>query len=119
MRVEGATAPQIHPNNTNEQNEKTSKVIGQQTQQTQTEEKSNGKKVEEKDVLLAIEHANKEFKAFNRRLEFSIHEETKEIVVKVIDTEDDNVIREIPSEKILDMVAKMYEIAGLFVDEKR
>lgn len=73
----------------------------------------------ETEVIEAIEKANKEIRTYDRRLEFSIHEETKEIVVKVIDTNDDTIIREIPSEKILDMVAKMWEIAGLFVDEKR
>jgi flagellar protein FlaG len=31
---------------------------------------------------------------------------------------NDEVIREIPPEKILDMVAKMMELAGILVDEK-
>ncbi|HHY78507.1 MAG TPA: flagellar protein FlaG, partial [Clostridiales bacterium] len=53
------------------------------------------------------------------RFEYSIHEATKQIMVKVIDKETDEVIREIPPEKILNMVAKMWEIAGLIVDERR
>jgi flagellar protein FlaG len=73
----------------------------------------------EREVIVAIENANKHFKLYDRRLEFSIHEKTKEIMVKVINTEDDTIIREIPSEKILDMVAKLWEMAGIFVDEKR
>lgn len=77
------------------------------------------KQVQEHDVIEAIEKANKHFKSFDRRLEFTIHDKTKQIMVKVIDTEDDSVIREIPSEKILDMVAKLWEMSGLFVDEKR
>lgn len=75
--------------------------------------------VKEEEVIEAIEKANKQFKTFDRRLEFSIHEKTKQIIVKVIDTDDDTVLREIPSEKILDMVAKMWELSGIFVDEKR
>lgn len=39
-------------------------------------------------------------------------------MVKVVNTETDEVIREIPPEKILDMVAKMWELAGIMVDEK-
>jgi len=39
--------------------------------------------------------------------------------VKVLDSETNEVIREIPPEKILDMVAKMWELAGLIVDERR
>jgi len=73
----------------------------------------------EKDVIHAIEEANKHIRTYDRRLEFSIHEKTKQIMVKVINTEDDSVIREIPSEKVLDMVGHMWEVAGLLVDEKR
>lgn len=74
---------------------------------------------EEHEVIEAIEKANKHFKTYDRRLEFSIHDKTKQIMVKVINTDDNTVIREIPSEKILDMVAKLWEITGIFVDEKR
>lgn len=70
-------------------------------------------------ILKAVEKANKELELDERRLEFSIHDKTKQIIVKVIDTKDDKIIREIPSEKILDMVATLCEAAGLFVDEKR
>lgn len=85
-------------------------------------ENKDGEIVNEKNerkVIEAIEKANKHFKVYDRKLEFSIHEKTKQIVVKVINTEDDSVVREIPSEKILDMVAKLCELAGIFVDEKR
>jgi len=54
-----------------------------------------------------------------RQLEFAVHERTKEIMVKVLDSETNEVIREIPSEKILDIVANMMELSGLFVDEQR
>ncbi|MFA7468541.1 MAG: flagellar protein FlaG [Desulfotomaculaceae bacterium] len=52
------------------------------------------------------------------RFEFNIHEATNKVMVKVVDKNTDEVIREIPPEKILDMVAKMWELAGLFIDEK-
>lgn len=75
--------------------------------------------VSEKVVIEAIERANKAIMGANRRFEFSIHEGTKEIMIKVIDADTNEVIREIPPEKILDMVAKMWEMAGIFVDERR
>jgi flagellar protein FlaG len=40
-------------------------------------------------------------------------------MVKVIDINTREVIREIPPEKILDMVATMLEMAGIIVDERR
>jgi len=66
-----------------------------------------------------VEKANQTMAIQNRYLEFRIHEKTNEIIVKVVDRETNEVIREIPSEKILDMFASMLEIAGLLVDERR
>lgn len=75
--------------------------------------------VADKVVIDAIEKANKAIVGSNRRFEFSIHEKTKQIMVKVIDSESNEVVREIPPEKTLDMVAKIWEMAGLMVDERR
>jgi uncharacterized FlaG/YvyC family protein len=54
----------------------------------------------------------------NTRFEFSVHEGTEKIMVKVIDEGTDEIIREIPPEQILNMVAKMWELAGLLVDKR-
>lgn len=66
-----------------------------------------------------IERANKAITGATCNFEYSIHEGTREIMVKVIDRDTKEVIREIPPEKILDMVAKMWEMAGILVDERR
>jgi len=66
----------------------------------------------------ALDNANHMIIENNRRFDFSVHEETQTIMVKVIDTETDEVIREIPPEKILDLVAKLWELAGIIVDKK-
>ncbi|MBP2027775.1 flagellar protein FlaG [Acetoanaerobium pronyense] len=72
----------------------------------------------EKQLIEAVESGNKELKHLETNLRFSIHEKTKQITVKIIDTATDEVIKEIPSEKILDMVAAMMEKAGLLVDKR-
>jgi flagellar protein FlaG len=74
--------------------------------------------ISEQQLIEAIEEANKALKGADKRFEFSIHEGTKEIMVKVINDETDEIIREIPPEKILDMVAKIWEMAGILVDRK-
>ena len=51
--------------------------------------------------------------------EFGYNEPTHRITITIKDKETGDVIKEIPSEKILKMVAKAWEIAGLMVDEKR
>ena len=66
-----------------------------------------------------IERANRAIAGATCNFEYSIHEKTKEIMVKVIDRDTKEVIREIPPEKILDLVAKMWEMAGILVDERR
>lgn len=76
------------------------------------------KEVSVEQLQKAVEKANKSFQPFDRRFERAYHEKTKTVMVKVINAANDEVIREIPPEKILDMVAYMWEIAGILVDEK-
>jgi len=76
------------------------------------------RKLSEKEIINSIEKANRVFEIHDKRVEFSIHEKTKAIMIKIIDSKTDEVIKEIPPEKILDMVAKMMELAGILVDEK-
>lgn len=54
---------------------------------------------------------------FNLELHFKIHEPTKEIIARIVNRETGEVIREIPPEKFLDMLARLQELAGVFVDE--
>lgn len=76
------------------------------------------KRYTEEELIESIESANKHFIAFDRRFEFSIHEKTKQIMVKIVDVNTEEIIREIPPEKILDLVAAIWEIAGIIVDER-
>ena len=50
---------------------------------------------------------------------FGIHDETNRVTIKLVDKDTKKVIREIPPEKTLDMIAKVWELAGILVDEKR
>ncbi len=53
------------------------------------------------------------------RCEYSYDEDTKRVSIKVYDKESDELIREVPPEKSLEMLQKIWELAGLMVDEKR
>lgn len=74
---------------------------------------------DEKELIDAIEKTNKAIEGSTCSFEYSIHEKTKQIMVKVVDKKTKEVIKEFPPEKILDMVAKMWEVAGILVDERR
>ena len=50
---------------------------------------------------------------------FGIHDGTKRVTIKLIDRDTKEVIKELPPEKTLDMIAKVWEMAGILVDEKR
>ena len=53
------------------------------------------------------------------RCEYSYDEATKRVSIKVFDKDNDKLIREVPSEKALEMLQKVMELAGMMVDEKR
>jgi flagellar protein FlaG len=50
---------------------------------------------------------------------FGIHEATHRVTIKIIDKQTKEVIKEFPPEKTLDMIAKVWEMAGIMVDERR
>lgn len=50
---------------------------------------------------------------------FGIHDKTNRVTIKIVDKETKKVIKEYPPEKTLDMIAKVWELAGLMVDEKK
>lgn len=64
----------------------------------------------------AVEEINKNVK--NSEAVFGFHEETNRVTIKIIDKKSKEVIKEFPPEKTLDMIAKVWEMAGLMVDQK-
>lgn len=50
---------------------------------------------------------------------YAYDEVTKRVSIKVFDDETDELIREVPPEKSLEALKKMWEIAGIIIDEKR
>lgn len=65
-----------------------------------------------------VDQLNKTVEVFDKRIHFQIHEATNRIMVQIIETTSEEVIKEIPPEKILDLVARIEEMIGLLVDEK-
>lgn len=49
---------------------------------------------------------------------FGIHEKTNRITIKLVDRDTQEVVKEIPPERTLDLLAKQMEIAGVLVDER-
>lgn len=70
-------------------------------------------------VKEALNEINQKIRPTNTQCEFKYHEKTNRISITVRDRTTDEIIREIPPEKTLDMLAKSLELAGILVDEKR
>lgn len=68
-------------------------------------------------VRKAVERLNKNLA--NSEAVFGIHEDTNRVTIKIVDKNTKEVIKELPPEKTLDMIAKVWEMAGILVDERR
>lgn len=69
------------------------------------------------DLEQAVNKMNEHILRINTQLQYRIHEGTDRIMVKLVDTESKEVIREIPPEKMLDLVAGIWERVGLVIDK--
>ncbi|MBU3170219.1 carbon storage regulator CsrA [Clostridium estertheticum] len=85
------------------------------------DEKNISKTVEkdsEKEVKNAVSKINKILEGEGTHLQYEKHDVLNEMIITVVDNNTHEVVAEIPSRKILDMVAKMCEMAGILVDKK-
>ena len=114
--VSDTVAKETQAMNTKEASGDTSGEAGSQSQAQLAAQKQNEKNMQ---LKKAVDDINK--RAVNDQSEavFGIHEKTNRITIKIIDKKTKEVIKEFPPEKTLDMIAKVWEMAGLMVDEKR
>jgi len=66
-------------------------------------------------VVQTVQDLNKFSTLSDTHLQFQIHDKTKRLMVKVLD-EEGEVIREIPPEEALEMLAKLQEMSGAILD---
>lgn len=71
---------------------------------------------ENSQIRKAVDEINK--KVHNSEAVFGIHEATNRVTIKIVDKDTKKVLKEYPPEKTLDMIAKVWEMAGLLVDKK-
>ncbi|WP_291580716.1 flagellar protein FlaG [Clostridium sp. UBA6640] len=81
-------------------------------------EGDNYQRVKEKPLKIAVDKLNNFFSDKESCIEYEKHEVFNAYIVKIVDKETREVIKEIPPRKILDMVASMCEIAGVLLDKK-
>lgn len=93
-----------------------SKIItaAEETKNGTTEERGQAS---DEQIKQAVSEINK--RASNTRAVYGIHEGTNRVTIKILDKDSDRVIKEFPAEETLNMIEKLWEVAGLLVDEKR
>lgn len=82
------------------------------------EQNDKDKEIKEKDIKKAVKKLNNFLQDEGTHAEYSIHKELHRLMIKIIDNDTNKVILEVPPKKIVDMVAKMCELAGVLVDKK-
>ena len=88
-------------------------VFAQQQNQPVLNEKDTKEKLNQ-----AIDSLNELFSINNSELKFVFHEGLDTYYAQLINSETEEVIREIPSKKVLDVFYEMQKLVGMIVDKK-
>lgn len=102
-----------------EQVDKTTSVVENAKEKGQSENGEQGKEQQGnlEQIRKAVEKLNKNLS--DSEAVFGIHEDTNRVTIKIVDKSTKEVIKELPPEKTLDMIAKVWELAGILIDERR
>lgn len=79
---------------------------------------NNSEILTEEQIQNTIKDVNKLLEKVEIGIQYERHEATNRMMIRLVNKENNEVVKEIPSEKILDLAAFMCEQAGLFVDER-
>ncbi|MBE5964194.1 MAG: flagellar protein FlaG [Lachnospiraceae bacterium] len=95
----------------------TNKIIVREDSEQNGSNEAAKKQVSDTTIKQAVSDINR--KMSSTVAEFGYHEGTNRVTIKIKDKETNEVIKELPPEKTLEMIEKAWELAGLLVDEKR
>lgn len=97
----------------------TTKVVdnAQERGQSGSGEQGREQSASSEQIRKAVEQMNKNMA--NSEAVFGIHEGTNRVTIKIVNKDTKEVIKELPPEKTLDMIARVWDMAGILVDERR
>jgi|TARA_A100001011_G_C14110217_1_gene756656 uncharacterized FlaG/YvyC family protein len=96
------------------QNQQLSRVLAEQVLPPQEVTPGN---YSEREINLAIEQVQVMMDLRNRSVEFTTDTESGAQVVKVVDSDSGDVIRQIPAEELLSFMRNLTRMLGTFIDE--
>jgi flagellar protein FlaG len=65
----------------------------------------------------AVESINKTIQAVGQNIEFSVDDDSKQVIVKVIDQQTKQVLRQIPNEEVLEIAKSLDKLQGLLIKQ--
>jgi flagellar protein FlaG len=98
--------------------EKTPMLSNQYHQVKAEKNQPVNKTPQEQEVKNAVEDLNNALNELNVQRKFSVEKELNQVVVKVLDTSNNEVIRQIPSEEAINLAKNIKEMVGLLFDSK-
>lgn len=91
----------------------TSSQAGQSVSSIDKEVEKGEQQVSPELVKQAVEQGNSLLQMAKRNIQFEVDDATKEQVVKIVDSDSGEVLRQIPSEEMLMFIKRMQELEGL------
>lgn len=80
---------------------------------------ANDIKLTKENIDSIIDSLNSAAKSVNQKVSFSFHDKTNRVILRFIDGNTNEVIREIPPKEMLRLLERMHELIGMVVDESR
>lgn len=78
----------------------------------------NQKQPSETEVQSITEELNNFMQSMNTDIKFQLHTKTNTLMIQVVEKENHKVLKEVPSHELLDMVARIRDCVGVFLDKK-
>lgn len=69
------------------------------------------------DVKSAVENLNSALSSFQVKRQYRVDEDLNRVVVRIVSPEDNKVVRQIPTEKALQLAKNLRSMTGLLFDE--
>jgi len=124
MRVEGmgqgGIPAQDGVSSASQNSTKVKEAVGNKSVVEESKEMDEKKNVEDlkKELMSLTKELNNEMNPLNTNIEFGFSDDIKGLFVTVFEKDTQKVIRKIPSDEAMELMAKMREIVGMIFDKK-
>ncbi|WP_277586017.1 flagellar protein FlaG [Psychrobacillus antarcticus] len=95
-----------------------SKVTPSEMQDIQKSEETSKENLTPDKVKKMTESLNEFLETTSTKLRYEFHEKLEKYYVTLVDSETEQVVREIPNKKLMDMYASMLDFIGVLIDKK-